>query len=76
MKTDKMTYDEIVSFSAVHDCSNCEMNMGGICAGAFYGKEITEKIFQNSSNCPEWEMDINSYISLCSDINNLKIFKN
>lgn len=73
MKTAKMSYDEIVSHSSVRSCKNCQMNMGGVCAGSHYGEKVTKQMIANSGNCSEWEMDIHSFMSLCSAIDEGKV---
>jgi len=60
-----LEYHEIVEFLDKKGCFNCEMNMGGVCAGSNYGEFIED--MNNFCDC--WECDINTFLQLCEKYN-------
>ena len=44
-------------------CADCEMNFGGLCAGKYYGKALTEDDCEEPL-CDGYDISLNTYMEL------------
>lgn len=52
-------------------CCDCEMNFGGLCAGVFYGKTLSDEDM-NKKMCEGYDISLDKYIELCDRANKEK----